>query len=47
MKFDVQMFLKTLPIMLYGMVGILLVIGVIYVLTLLLTVVFSRKKKEK
>lgn len=40
-------FMKTLPMMLYGMIGIMVVIAVIYGITVLLTAVFSKKKKQE
>ena len=44
MKFqiDVNGFLETLPIMLYGMVGIFVVIGIIYVIIAGLNKAFSK-----
>ncbi|MHB1315110.1 MAG: oxaloacetate decarboxylase [Christensenellales bacterium] len=42
-----ETFLKTLPMMLYGMLGILVVIAIIYGVTVLLTTIFSKKEKEK
>ncbi len=40
-------FLKSLEIMLYGMVGIFIVIGVIYLCVFLLGKIFSGKRKLK
>ena len=44
---NTDLFLKTLPMMLYGMLGILLVIAVIYLITIMLTAIFSKKKNER
>lgn len=41
---DIQGFLETLPIMLYGMLGIFAVIFVIYIVILLLLKFFPEKK---
>ncbi len=37
----------TLPVMVFGMVGIFLVIGVVILATYALNKIFSRKKKDK
>lgn len=46
MKISVQAFLKTLPVMLYGMVGIFVVIILIYLLILGLNKVFTEKNPQ-
>ena len=48
MKFDVQAFLDSLPIMGWGMLGIFIVIGVMMVFVLLFSKLFPVKNdKEK
>ncbi|MGN0522069.1 MAG: OadG-related small transporter subunit [Eubacterium sp.] len=37
---------ETIPVMIFGMVGIFLVIGVIIIATYLINKVFSKKKKD-
>lgn len=47
MKLNVPGFIDSLGIMLYGMIGIMIVMVVIYGLIALLTNAFTRKKKKK
>ncbi|MGI6665094.1 MAG: hypothetical protein ACOX3W_06765 [Christensenellaceae bacterium] len=47
MKINVAGFIDSLGIMLYGMIGIIVVMCVLYATVALLTGLFTRKKKPK
>lgn len=47
LAFNASSWKSTVPVMIFGMVGIFIVIGVIILVTYALNKIFSKKKKDK